>query len=289
MSEDKFAALSSGLLARKGAAKPAMRRQGFINPQGDVTEDLGWNDMGFEGPKPVDSDTEFHGEAPLPEVRRQQDQLNEGLQGEHGTNGAIPDDGGFMPEREPYKVDGHGGLTPMGQEDQDDEDDADAEYAADAEAESEEETEASNGVEAEADQAEAVEAEAEADEAEADADETNGSTPGLSIYRRTASNGETSDDQPRKKMQALPEPQPVTPAAAPKATKPIDRAADKVPAREKVAFTLRLDKDRHLKLRLASAVTNQSAQRLVTEALDRFLEEHPDVQALSGHAGGKTH
>ncbi len=282
MSEEKFAALSSGLLARKGAAKPAMRRQGFINPQGDVTEDLGWNDMGFEGPKPVDSDTEFHGEAPLPEVRRQQDQLNEGLQDELGANGVIPDDGGFMPEREPYKVDGHGGLTPMGQEDQDDEDDADAEYAADAEAETEEESETANGVGAEA-------VEAEADDAEADEDETNGSSPGLSIYRRAASNGETSDAQPRKKMQALPEPQPTETVHVPVAAKPVDRAADKVPAREKVAFTLRLDKDRHLKLRLASAVTNQSAQRLVTEALDRFLEEHPDVQALSGHADGKTH
>ena len=63
-----------------------------------------------------------------------------------------------------------------------------------------------------------------------------------------------------------------------------------VPAREKVAFTLRLDKERHLKLRLASAVTNQSAQRIVTEALDRFLEQHPEVRALTGQAsGGKTH
>ncbi|QLC20702.1 hypothetical protein HFP51_03085 [Parasphingopyxis sp. CP4] len=272
MSEEKFAALSSGLLARKGAAKPAMRRQGFINPQGDVTEDLGWNDMGFEGPKPVDSETEFHGEAPLPEVRRQQDQLTEGLQDDQDANGVIPEDGGFMPEHEPYKVDGHGGLTPMGQEDLDEEDEAEAEYEADAEAEIEAESEAING-----------------EDTEIEDDETNGSAHGLSIYGRAPSNGETSDAQPRKKMQALPEPQPVKPAAAPEATKTVDRAADKVPAREKVAFTLRLDKDRHLKLRLASAVTNQSAQRLVTEALDRFLEEHPEVQALSGHAGGKTH
>ena len=46
-------------------------------------------------------------------------------------------------------------------------------------------------------------------------------------------------------------------------------------ARDKVAFTLRLDKDRHLKLRLASAVSNRSAQQLVTEALDRFLKTIP--------------
>lgn len=46
MSEPKpFASLSSGLLARKGAAKPAMRPQGF-GQLGSGIEDLGWNDMG---------------------------------------------------------------------------------------------------------------------------------------------------------------------------------------------------------------------------------------------------
>ena len=47
-----FASLSSGLLARKGAAKPAMRPQGF-GGFGTNLEDLGWNDMGsFEEPEP---------------------------------------------------------------------------------------------------------------------------------------------------------------------------------------------------------------------------------------------
>ena len=44
-----FASLSSGLLARKGAAQPAMRPQGF---GGQGFEDLGWNDMG--GHEPVE-------------------------------------------------------------------------------------------------------------------------------------------------------------------------------------------------------------------------------------------
>ena len=48
-----FASLSSGLLARKGAARPAMRPQGFGGQVGSGLEDLGWNDMGFEPPKPV--------------------------------------------------------------------------------------------------------------------------------------------------------------------------------------------------------------------------------------------
>lgn len=38
----------------------------------------------------------------------------------------------------------------------------------------------------------------------------------------------------------------------------------------RAAFTLRVDADRHLKLRLACAVRNRSAQQLVTEALDRL-------------------
>ena len=57
MSESKpFASLSPTLLARKGAAKPAMRPQwqplnpysneGPLPPTGEELEDLGWNDMG---------------------------------------------------------------------------------------------------------------------------------------------------------------------------------------------------------------------------------------------------
>ncbi|WP_376741933.1 hypothetical protein [Sphingomicrobium flavum] len=54
--------------------------------------------------------------------------------------------------------------------------------------------------------------------------------------------------------------------------------------KEKAAFTLRLDKQRHLKLRLASAVTGQSAQKMLIEALDRMLEEMPELEALAEHA-----
>jgi hypothetical protein len=48
----------------------------------------------------------------------------------------------------------------------------------------------------------------------------------------------------------------------------------------KAAFTLRLDPDRHLRLRLASAVTNISSQKLVSQALDAFLLSLPEVEAL---------
>lgn len=48
----------------------------------------------------------------------------------------------------------------------------------------------------------------------------------------------------------------------------------------KAAFTLRVDAERHLRLRLASAITNRSAQDLVTEALDALIGAVPEVQAL---------
>ncbi len=51
MTESKpFASLSPSLLARKGEAKPAMRRQAIniVAQPGQALEDLGWNDMGHE-------------------------------------------------------------------------------------------------------------------------------------------------------------------------------------------------------------------------------------------------
>jgi hypothetical protein len=58
----------------------------------------------------------------------------------------------------------------------------------------------------------------------------------------------------------------------------------------KAAFTLRLDGERHLRLRLANALTGRSAQQIVTEALDRFLASIPEVEALAERvpaSGGK--
>jgi hypothetical protein len=52
----------------------------------------------------------------------------------------------------------------------------------------------------------------------------------------------------------------------------------------KAAFTLRLDGERHLRLRLATAVTGQSAQQIVTSALDALLASIPEVEALAERA-----
>ena len=51
------------------------------------------------------------------------------------------------------------------------------------------------------------------------------------------------------------------------------------------AFTLRLDADRHLELRLASALAGRSAQQLLTEALDHMIEGLPEVADLAARAG----
>ncbi|HKY81327.1 MAG TPA: hypothetical protein VJM09_07615 [Sphingobium sp.] len=63
-----------------------------------------------------------------------------------------------------------------------------------------------------------------------------------------------------------------------KASAPKARAVAKG---RKAAFTLRLDADRHLKLRLASAVAGRSAQQMVTEALDAFLNGLPEIDRLA--------
>jgi hypothetical protein len=52
-------------------------------------------------------------------------------------------------------------------------------------------------------------------------------------------------------------------------------------AKPKAAFTLRLDPERHLRLRLASAITRCSAQHLVTGALDDFLNSLPELEGLA--------
>lgn len=52
-------------------------------------------------------------------------------------------------------------------------------------------------------------------------------------------------------------------------------------SKRRAAFTLRLDPDRHLKLRLAATMQNVSAQVLVTEALDAMLGEIEDLDLLA--------
>lgn len=72
---------------------------------------------------------------------------------------------------------------------------------------------------------------------------------------------------------------------------PAPRVAASVSGR-KAAFTLRLDADRHLKLRLACAIDGRSAQQIVTQALDVFLNGLPEIdrlaQQLPRKSGGQS-
>jgi hypothetical protein len=105
------------------------------------------------------------------------------------------------------------------------------------------------------------------------------------LAARLAESGQDPEDIPAiplRKREALPE-QVARPApkavAVVREEEPIARVSDA--ASRRAAFTLRLDAKRHLKLRLASTVRNRSAQQLVTEALDRFLKDIPEIEALA--------
>jgi hypothetical protein len=73
-----------------------------------------------------------------------------------------------------------------------------------------------------------------------------------------------------------PEPKRVSPATAAR----LARESAALTKAHKAAFTLRLDADRHLRLRLCAALAGRSAQQLVTEALDAFLSTRPGLDSL---------
>jgi hypothetical protein len=92
--------------------------------------------------------------------------------------------------------------------------------------------------------------------------------------------GQTELPVPKPKPQPKVAPKP-QPKAVPAPAKAKARASAAERELRRAAFTLRLDAKRHLKLRLASTVKNRSAQQLVTAALDKYLAEIPEVEALA--------
>ena len=209
MNEPKpFASLSSGLLARKGAARPAMRPQGFGQVNGNL-EDLGWNDMGFEPPKPADSPRDDSHDAFGEEIG---EDILEHPRAVHPT-----------------------GLTPV----QSPVHEQQAEIA-----------HRFNG-----------------QDSEEEFDET------AELYE---------PDEHAESAAVVPPVAPAVPASR-RSLKP--RAAPG--SKGKAAFTLRLNPDRHLKLRLACALNGRSAQQLVTAALDKFLEAMPELTAMAEKAKRK--
>lgn len=199
MAEAKpIASLTSGLLARKGAATPAMRRPmlGFgraVNG-GMVTEDLGWNDMGFDVPT--------HDEEP----------------GDPTPPAAT-------------------GLTPM---------------------------------------AVVVPVPAVVLERAELAERVAQTVPAKPV--ELAPVEAPVADLPAVEQEVVQaKPAPVR-KAKPRAAVPQDMSGT---GGRKAAFTLRLDAERHLKLRLAAAVIGRSSQQVVTEALDAFLNGLPEIDRLA--------
>ena len=229
MGEPKaFASLSSGLLARKGAARPAMRPQGFGQVGAAGMEDLGWDDMGFEAPKP----------ALMPVRDENHDAFGEEL----------PD----HPLRNPIAA-----LTPIASPVHDQQAEIAERFAAQDDDDEEGEDENGEYVDETAEPCDVEEVEAAA---EAVAESQSAAV--LTIPVRAA----------------LPEPEQAPAPARPRRP----RAAPG--SKGKAAFTLRLDPSRHLKLRLACAVGGRSAQQLVTDALDRLLEEMPELDSMAERA-----
>jgi hypothetical protein len=208
-----FASLSSGLLARKGAARPAMRPQGF-GQSGSGLDDLGWNDMGFEPPRPV-------------------------------LTPVIED-----AEPAPLRPNPVTGLTPASPV---------------------------HAVHEELAQRFGHEAEEEAEEVvDETAEPVPADVPPLAEVLAMPVRAEAP-------VQRAPAPAPVAPAPVVAAVE-APRSRRAASAKGKAAFTLRLDADRHLKLRLACAVTGTSAQQLVTRALDELLGSMPELDAMAERA-----
>ena len=202
-----LASLSSTLLARKGGAKPAMRRQGLssfpdnADHNSDIHEDLGWNDMGYD----VDPDHEAH---PVQHVHH------------NPLAGAIPNPGSVVRHQQ-EEIAAKLGNKPV-----------------------------------------------EEEEPHQVADEPAAAPVPLSISRE---------------VQPLAESSAVLAAARnakrqPKKSRPATKSRTR---NAKTAFTLRMDPDRHLKLRLATAVKNISAQQLVTKAVDEYLRSIPELEGLA--------
>ena len=97
---------------------------------------------------------------------------------------------------------------------------------------------------------------------------------------------EDAEEQEYTPLAAAPAPAPaqVTPLATRRAPIAPSRPAIRPAASERrAAFTLRLDPERHLKLRLAATMQGVSAQVLLTEALDAMLAEFDNLDVIAAH------
>ena len=272
MAEPKpIASLSSGLLARKGAARPAMRRQGHTNFSHDpkAQEDLGWNDMGYDvDPPKSDDDNDdaapfHHGSLLAGAIPPVANERPDAVDPNSHTEAA--DDSGANADDETHD------NTPLVVRQRD----ALAQSFAVPEIESESVDADENSVEANIE----PEAETELDENKETNDESVSDSDGTTdnVTALNASNHQVLSIKPVRKTAAL-----TTEKLAVVREARVAKSAQSVRAKGKrAAFTLRVDPDRHLRLRLASAITGRSAQHLVTEALDELLTKIPEIENMA--------
>lgn len=251
MSDPKpFASLSSGLLARKGAARPAMRPQGFT-PSSSGLEDLGWNDMGVETPNPE---------------ARGADQVVDHPRANHHRTGLTPVQSPVHSQQAELAD-----RLNEGDEEFDEEFDETAEPY---EAESREDSVAAFADDSEDDEADV------APESEFKVQTRPAKRPlDLGPPPEAAEEPETLELDDALTFEPAPEPAPVV--VLPTLSR---GTASAVRGKAKAAFTLRLDPERHLKLRLACAVRGRSAQQLVTDALDQLLGAMPELDDMAAKA-----
>jgi hypothetical protein len=227
-----LASLSAGLLARKGAARPAMRRQtqlpGMGNSHFNGHEDLGWNDMGYDvDPQHAGQDGDR--------------MLN------HGLSPMIPTQG------EPSDIDAMDAFT------------AAVERAM-------------------IDPVRPVQAgPASIAPMIADAPLPQPAEPPLVVRQQeeivaavgTRLVAETAEMPPPLLSVRTPK---TAPIAAPGGSTAVRARAG---TKGNFAFTLRLDPERHLRLRLASATSNRSAQQILIALVDDFLSTVPEIDAFA--------
>ena len=230
MSDMSFASLSPTLLARKGGAKPAMRRQSpmisdaLTNAQphqpgvtdggeADRLEDLGWNDLGETPQEGATADSPDAGSAEL-----QTSDTQSAASGSHAA--------------------------------------------------------ASNANEVEDDLAQD--------------DTTEGDFAPLDRH----AGGNAAEEAHSASVTPIHERAPRLPRPRLAASNPVsdDPVAPMPTSRGKrTAFTLRLDAERHLKLRMACTLTGRSAQSLVTEAVDAMFAGMPELDPLIARVQTRTH
>lgn len=283
MNDASFASLSPTLLARKGGARPAMRPQhgGILGSIGSTTgqdtgsedglDDLGWNDMGDEHAPHDVHDVIKLTPAPLNEqmaaqARQMDEQTGATLAEFSGAVSPAREQQEVLAKRIEKKSPPILSDAIMSNDDDPDED----------------EDETGFGVKAE-DEYEAVyaaEHDLGLDDAEYDEDDDDDYVvPSFEAHhtpRIEADHGFSPSITAVKPSRIFPEAKSVQaqPPARAHRVAAIDQG-------KRAAFTLRLDAERHLQLRLASTITGRSAQQIVTDALDAFLAEKPELAALA--------